>query len=278
MALPSQFNRNYELTVQVTGGTAVVIVPPMRVSFSANKAADGGLNKLTISIYNLSAAHRLALSKDAEDSKRVAIALRVGYRDTMPVLFKGTVFRGTNSRAGADMVTVLECLDGGADFLSGFISSTVKGKARGIDAVLDGLPNTGKGKLTSAGDVIRPLVLVGSPARLLDGLTEEDESWYVDDEQLFILKRDEVTSSYIPVINAASGLLNTPSRQMQKVTFETLMSPALRIGGLCQLESVSAPQMDGIYKIYSIGYNGDNYGSTWSQSVTGLLLKNYKVI
>ena len=278
MALLSRFERDYELTVQVSSGEAVVVKPPMRVSFSANKSAVGGLNKLTANIYNLNPTHRLALAKDAEDPKRIAIAFHVGYKDSMQLLFKGTVHRGTNTREGADFVTELECLDGGHDFLTGFTSATVKGKARAVDTVLADLPNIGKGKLTTLTDTTRPIVLVGPPARLLDRLVGEDESWYVDDEKLFVLKEGEVISNFIPVVNAATGLLNTPTREALKVTFDTLLNPTLRIGGLCKLESVSAPQMNGVYKIDQIGYNGDNYGSTWAQSVTCLLATDYKVI
>ena len=278
MALPSRFERDYELTVQVTSGEAVVVRPPMRVSFSANKSAVGGLNKLAVQIYNLTPTHRLALAKDAEDPKRIAISFRVGYKDSMQLLFKGTIHRGTNAREGADFVTELECLDGGHDFLTGFTSATVKGKALAVDAVLADLPNTGKGKLTTLTDTTRPIVLVGPPARLLDRLVGGGETWYVDDEKLYILKDREVVSNFIPVVNAATGLLNTPTREASKVTFDTLLNPTLRIGGLCKLESISAPQMDGIYKMESIGYNGDNYGAVWSQSVTCLIAQGYEVI
>lgn len=278
MALPSRFNRDYELTVQVSSGDAVVVKPPMRVSFNANKSAVGGLNKLTVNIYNLTPTHRLALAKDAEDPKRIAISFRVGYKDSMQLLFKGTIHRGTNTREGPDFVTELQCLDGGHDFLTGFTSATVKGKARAVDAVLGDLPNTGKGKLATLGDATRPIVLVGPPARLLDRLVGEGETWYVDEEKLYILGDKQVVSNFIPVVNAATGLLNTPTREAFKVTFDTLLNPTLRIGGLCKLESVSAPQMDGVYKIDAIGYNGDNYGKVWSQSVTCLVVQDYEVI
>ena len=144
--------------------------------------------------------------------------------------------------------------------------------------MLADLPNTGKGKLTTLTDTTRPTVLVGPPARLLDRLIGEGETWYVDDEKLYILKDDEVVSNFIPVVNAATGLLNTPTREALRVTFDTLLNPTLRIGGLCKLESVSAPQMDGIYKIDAIGYNGDYYGAAWAQSVTCLVAPNYKAI
>lgn len=269
----SRFDRNFELTV-----LDVVITPPMRVAFSANKSVSGGLNRLTVRLYNLNQTHRLALAKDAEQVKRIPLLFSVGYQDTLRLLFKGTVHTGKNMREGPDMITEMECLDGGFDYLNSFTSKTVRGKTRAVDALLDDMPNTARGKVTNQRPLIRPKVLVGSTGKLISELVNEDETWYIDDEKLYIVKDNEVVSSFIPVVNAATGLLNTPTRENQKVTFDTLLNPSLKIGGLCKLESTSAPYMNGVYKIDSMGYEGDNYGASWSQSVTGLLAGGYSVL
>ena len=274
----SRFKRDYELTVQVSAGQSVVVRPPMRVSFGGNKSVVGGLNKLTLNIYNLKQSNRLALVKDVEQQIRIPLSLSVGYEDGLQLLFKGTVHRGSNSREGPDMVTELECLDGGFDYLNSFTSETVRGKRRTIDTILGDMPNTGTGKITAQQDLIRPKVLVGSSAKLIDDIVGEGETWYIDDEKLYIIKDGEVVSSFIPVVNSATGLLNTPTRDQSKITFDTLMNPTLKIGGLCRMESSSAPHLDGVYKIDTMGYSGDNYGSKWGQQVTGLLAAGYTVL
>jgi hypothetical protein len=181
-------------------------------------------------------------------------------------------------REGPDYITELECLDGGFDYLNSFTSKTVKGKERAIEAVLGDMPNTGRGKLTAQSALIRPRVLVGASGQLIDDLINDGETWYIDDEKLYILKDNEVTSSFVPVVNAATGLLNTPTREQSKVTFNTLMNPTLKIGALCALESTSAPHLDGIYRIETIGADGDNYGDKWTQKVTALLASGYTVL
>lgn len=275
----SRFNRDYELTVQVASGRSVTVTPPMRIAFSADKSVSGGLNKLTARVYNLKQSNRLALVKDAEDRKRIPISLSVGYQGSMQLLFKGTVHKGSNFREGADMVTEMECLDGGHAMLTGFTSETVRGKSQAVEAIRKNLPEIGRGKITGMAPLIRPRVLVGASTKLIDELLDEDDqTWYIDDEKLYIIRDDEVVSSFIPVVNAATGLLNTPTREQSKVTFDTLLNPALKIGGLCSLVSASAPHLNGVYKIESMGYNGDNYGSDWSQSVTALLASGYKVL
>lgn len=274
----SRFDRNFELIVQVSDNLAVEVKPPIRVAFSSNKSVAGGLNQMTLRVYNLNQSNRLALVKNPEEIKYIGISFSVGYQDNLHLLFKGSVHRGENFREGADMITELECLDGGYDYLNSFTSRTVKGKTKALTALLSDLPNTEKGKVTEQSALLRPKVLVGQTMQLIDSLINEGESWYVDDEKLYILKDDEVVSSFIPVVDASTGLLNTPSRENYRVTFETLMNPSLKIGGLCNLVSVSAPHLNGVYKIDSMSYNGDNYGSDWVQSVTGLLAGNYRVI
>lgn len=274
----SRFNRDYEVVVRVRDMQTVTIKPPMRLSFDSAKSVAGGLNKLTARIYNLQQSNRLALVKDAEQIKRIPLTFRVGYEGTMQLVFKGTVHRGLNFREGPDQVTELECLDGGFDFLNSFTARTVKGKQRAIDAILGDMPNTGKGKMSDQPVLVRPRVLMGASAKLIDDIVDSGESWYIDDEKLYIIKTDEVVSNFIPVVNAASGLLNTPTREMSKVTFESLMNPTLKIGIRCRLASTSAPHLDGTYKIIEMGQSGDTHGAKWQQSVTGLLISGASVL
>jgi len=273
----SRFDRDFELTVSVGGGREVIVKPPMRISFSANKSVSGGLNKLTCRIYDLQSSNRLALTKDAEGREVIPISLRVGYKGTMALIFKGTVFRGQNFREGPDFITELESQDGGAQVLGTFISTTVRGKNRAIEAVRQAT-GLGKGKMTTQEPLVRPRVMIGPTARVLDELLEEGATWYVDDEQLYVLKSDDVISNFVPVVNTVTGLLNTPTREQSKVTFDTLMNPTLRIGALCKLESQSAPHMNGLYRIIEMGYSGDNYGTSWTMSITALPAGDYTVL
>ena len=272
-----RFNRDYELTIAVGQSRTVVVRPPLRVVFSVEKSVAGGLNKATFRVYNLQESNRLALVRDIEDTSVIPVQMRVGYDGELGMIFKGTVQRGRSFREGPEMVTELECLDGGTQVLGTFVNQTVRGSDKAVDAVRKAA-GLDKGKLTTQPPITRPRVLVGSVSRLRDDLVEGGATWYINDEQLFTLKQNEVISRFVPVVNASTGLLNTPSRQMQRVTFDTLMNPALRIGGLCSLESVTAPHMNGVYRIDEIGYSGDNYGSDWSQSLTGVLAGNYEVV
>lgn len=260
-----RFNRDYELIIN-----GIVIIPPMRVSFSVEKSAAGGLNKATIRIYNLKEANRLALVKDAEQKKYIPVSLSVGYDKKISLLYKGSVNIGRNSREGTDFITEIESLDGGYDLINSFTSKTVKSDP--VKAILDDMPNTEKGKITKQQALIRPRVMVGASVNLLPG------GWYIDEEKLHILAPGEVVSGFIPVVTAATGLIDTPTREASKITFSTVLNPALKINGLCQLESKTAPHLNGVYILQSMSYTGDNYGTDWSQKITGIPAGSYKVL
>jgi len=226
----SRFLRDFELVIQPPGGSTVVVKPPARVVFSCDKSITGGLNRLNLQIYNRNETNRLAIVKDAEERKRIPIVLRVGYEGNVETIFQGTIHTCSNDRRGADFVSDIEALDGGEDYLTGYTSKTVTNKQQAVDAIIESLPNTEPGKLTALKEITRPKVLVGNPLRLLPSLLQPGETFYIDNEQLFIVKDDEVVQTYVPLVEARTGLLKTPQRQAQKITFETLMNPALKLG------------------------------------------------
>jgi hypothetical protein len=268
----SRFDRNYSLIIELKNST-VEIKPPMQIAFKANKSIYGGLNKATVQIYNLQESTRLKLVKDPEDNDvHIPFSLAVGYGTDLDVLFKGSMYTGSNARSGVDFITTIESLDGGFDFLNSFTSKTVKTKDAAIDALVADMPNTSKGFIAKQTPVIRPVVMVGNTARLIQQQLKDDETYYIDNETLYIIKKSEVTGNFVPVVSAETGLMNTPDRQNKRVTFQTLLNPAVKIGNKAKLVSLTTPHLNGIYKVEDIGYAGDYYGSDWMQEVTGVLI------
>lgn len=311
------FYRDYRLTVGI-GNQAVIIEPPMSVSFKALETVDKkSLGKLSASINGLKPSTRLQLVKAEDDEKYIPVRLEVGYNGKLRQVFQGSVKSGAVNREGPVHVVSLECEDGGHDYINSFTSRTVRGKEQVVDSVLLDMPNTKKGSVTSQQQLIRPKVLVGSSSKILTDMLAPDESFFIKDERIHILKDNEVTSGNIPVVNARSGLLNTPqstkgsaqadgsqkptstnspntdpggaskddvdsstlvSQVKGQIVFDTKLNPMLRIGGLCAMESVTNPALNGVYKIYQIETSGQYTGAALSQKVTARPAGNYKVI
>lgn len=265
----SRFDRDFRLTITTDEGVFTYL-PPFRIQFSALKSTDGGLNKMTCKLFGLSEQKRLSLVKDAEQNKRITLEFFVGYQGRLERVFIGNVFRGANS-LGDTFETILETYDGGFDFINSYTSKTVIGKQNAINAVIDDMPQTEAGSITIASEIVRPKVLVGSSSELLRQMANEGQDFWIDNNRVNILGKDEVIDDYTPIVTSSTGLLGVPERELEKVTFETLINPFVRIGGLCQLKSKIAPHLNGRYRIFSIGYDGDNEGNTWKQTVTGFL-------
>lgn len=271
----SRFNRDFKLQIQTDSGI-IEIGSPLKITFDVMKSDYGGLNKSTIKVYNLSEQKRLALTKDNEQDKYIPISLAVGYEGGIETIFKGSVQRGSNQKQGADIVTELYCLDGGYDIRTSFINTISNSSA--IDTIIGEMPNTSKGKVATQTQLSRPRVLVGDPSSLLDQVIGDGQAWFIRDEAVYVLGESDVTSSFVPEVSAKTGMVSTPEREQSQVTFETLMNPALKIGGLCSIKSKFAPHLNGVYKLKTISYTGDNYGQSWNQTCTGELNPNYTVI
>lgn len=269
--------RDYELSVFADGG-AITVTPPFQIAFKCLKSIAGGLNRLDVDIKGLSESSRLAIVKDAEERKRIPVIFRVGYEDRKETIFQGTLWKGSNDRQGPEFISSLQCLDGGEDYFNGFTSKTVTDKNLAVDQVLADLPNTRRGKITEQATLTRPKVLVGNPIQLLKRYLQPGETLYIDNEQLFIIKDDEVVESFAPLVAPRTGLLSTPEKENQKITFETLINSSLKLGSLCNLESTGATYLNGTYRIESMTYTGDYEGQDWKQSVTALIGAGFKVL
>lgn len=274
--MTERFLRDYSLTIGI-GARAVTIAPPFRITFSADKSDDATLNKLTLKIYNLAESKRRLLVRDSDEGDYFPLDLKVGYQGKLETIFRGSIDTAGSEREGAEFVTSIECLDGGNDFLKGFVSAAVTTKAAAFDAILGTLPNTARGKIGANTEIIRPKILVGNSIAVTQEMLEPDQRWFIDDERLNILRGDEVVSSFAPVISAETGLLNTPKADKKEVTVSTMLNPAVKVGGLFRLISVTAPHLNGIYKASVITYSGDYDGNDWMQAITGEIAANYTV-
>lgn len=275
--MTDRFLRHYELTIGI-GAQAVTILPPLRIAFSADKSDKADLNKMTLKIYNLGPDKRHKLVRDSDDKNGsyFPIDLKIGYQDRVETIFRGSIDEAGSVREGAEFVTTLTCLDGGHDFLKGFISTSVTSKGAAIDAVLKTMPNTAKGKIGAQADITRPKVLVGNSMATIQDMLDPDQRWFIDDERLNILGGNEVVSGYAPVISAETGLKAVESDK-KEITATTWLNPSVKVGGLILLKSVVSPHLNGVYKVSLITYTGDYDGNDWDQKITAEISENHTV-
>jgi len=274
----SSFNRAYILNA-TKGTLETTIEPPFRLQFQCNKSTEGdALNKLQCTLYGLKESTRDIFHKDDDSEALVKIELSVGYDGTIKRLFIGELNQGGSGLTSNGFVTGFDALDGGHDYLNSYTAVTVSGKGNAIDAIIADMPNTTKGKITAAPDLVRPKVLMGASSKLIEDLTGDGESFYIDEGKINIVKPDEVVSNYTPVVSPETGLITTPEIEGLKRTFETMLNPFIILGGKLSLQSSLNKKANGVCKITSIAYSGDTEGQDWKQAVTCILLPNFKVL
>ena len=269
-----RFNRNYEVEIN-DGRSVTVITPPIRIAFECAKSTFGGLNTLNMQIYNLTRTKSQAFVKDTEQQKKLTITLKVGYGEALETLFSGDVNRGFVSKQGTDIINSLQILDGGFGANYGYISQTVKTRAEINNALVSTMPTVTIGSITQQSELIRPRVLVGNCNKIFQQQLDPDQEYFIDNNQVFIMKKNEYLANYIAVVSPATGLMNTPEREFTLVSFQTMLNPVIRIGGLVDLESTTASYLNGVYRVQQIITKGDNYGNDWTQTITGQLAEGF---
>lgn len=290
-----RFGRKYELKIITLDDKEITITPELRITFDVTKSIKGSLNKATVQIYNLSQTNRDKIKKDEDEKKEGAtetkpkdenskrelppdymqFELKVGY-SKIETIFKGAIAVAKSKREGANFVTTIEAYDGLYDLKNSYTSKVVKGNVS--SQIIQDMPTVKQGKITEQSPLLRPRVLVGNSFKLIEQNLEENETFYIDDGVIHIIKEKEVTSSYIPLVNSSTGLLNSPDLAEKEVFFETQMNPLIKIGCLIQLESLYEKRLNGIYKVNTIHYTGDYFGSDWKQEVFCVACNDYKVI
>ena len=273
----SRFGRDYELIIKTNTGEAIIIRNPIRIQFDAVKSVDSGLNSCRVRIYNLSKDKRKKLVKDDTDTNtKLEFLLKAGY-NKIETLFKGFILESFSEKSGADIVTTIVSMDGLVDAQGSYTSTTVK-KGDAINVILKDMPNTTRARISDRPVVNRAKVLVGNSLKLVENNLKDDETYYIDEGKLYIIKQNEVVSDIIPLVNASTGLLNTPTKKKYEVTFNTLLNPTIRIGCQVKLESIYAENLNGTYKVLTITYRGDSSGTDWSQEVICVRLNETKLL
>jgi len=245
-----RFMRDYELIITFNDDV-LVIRPEIRIQFEAQKSIYGKLNNCSVKIYNLSENKRKRIVKDKTDTNvKIGFLLKAGY-DRLQTIFKGDIWEAYSVRAGVDIITNIKSIDGAFGYVNSYTSKVVKGSDY-RKLLADDLIGLQSGYMCKAPELFRPRVLVGNTYKLFEESLQDDESLYIDEEKLYIIKDDEIIDEFIAIVNAETGLMGTPIRKEQEVSFVSLINPTIRIGGLVKLESVTAKHLNGLYKVHTI--------------------------
>lgn len=259
------YDRVASLIIAPTSGADGIELGNLRFTFSVEKTSTSEGNKANIKIYNLASQTR-----DSIQIKDQAVSLEGGYKDLSQRIFAGVIKRFEHKRNGVNIVTELECKDGGQDlegveFQKTYGTGTSKTKI--IRDVIREMPHTDEGMLSSTaitGSISAKLSMSGSARRCLDRLAKSwNFEWSIQDGAIQVL--DELgttnTQSLALVLSPESGLIGVPVKTDRGAKFKSLMIPSLKPGSYV---TVKSEFLSGHYKVDSLKHAGDTHGTEWS--------------
>ena len=277
--MPNKGQRSFKLSVQKDDGTTLVIRNPFTLEFTIERNNMSSVNTAEIRIYNLSKRSRNHIRRDLNDFGVVKkIRLEAGYGDRISTIFQGTISQGYSTRQGVNSITTIISKDGGWQAVNSIFSKAFpngtekKAIVDDIAAKLakDGIATGAIGKVD--GKISRGVAVSGSSFDALRKVI--GENFFIDNETLHVLSDSESLKGNIIVINAKSGLLNTPTLERIFVTFDILLEPKLKVGQRIKLDSNFVDKdINTVYKIVGVNHKG-----VISEAVNGACVTTVKCL
>lgn len=216
----ARFDRVYRLLVGKTGGQALEIVPPIRLTFDIAKTAGEAPNDAKITLYNLAAGTRGAL-----EEPNLRCVLYAGYAEEGgPLLMaSGSVVYAYTRFAPPDVITELTVKDGYIEVRDTAVSIGLGPGAQASAIIRDiarqmGLP------LVMADDVPdrrweQGFSFYGAARTALHKVTQGTGlEWSIQNQQLQVVQRLGTTRRQAVVLAVDTGLLGQPERTREAAT------------------------------------------------------------
>lgn len=276
-----KFGRNYIMTIQSSRfSPPIVIGLPFTIDFTVTRNSYSSSNDARITLYNLSEYHRNLLRQDQWDksvSATLNITLQAGYGSgpQYPIIFQGNTTRAYSVRQGVNYLTILDAFDGGKAYQNA-ISNLQFTAGQSIASVYSALINDllpygiSKGAVsTYLGNLAKGVSFSGNTMDILRDLT--NSNFFVDNLKANILQQGDAIGGNTVTINAASGLLGTPIKENQWLSFDIIFEPRIVIGTVINIDSLTAVNTyNGIHKVVSVQHRGTISAAVAGNCITSL--------
>ncbi len=275
------FNRSASVVITTKLGGPLNI-SGLKIVFSIKKTLSTFSNSARVNIYNLSkrAFDKIAVEDD--------LILNAGYTDGAgeKLLFKGDIQKISRVNTGTDIVTKLQCDDGGLK-LREIRGQRSYGNGVGvlqiIGEILDAFsfPPRQHAPFTDA-KYLHGLSLVGSAREWLSKLTDRiGVEWSIQNGEAQLLLKGGVNLTPPISVSELNGMLGSPdslddtrgelslNKRDSGWRVRSLVNPEIEPGGRL---NITSNDVNGLFRIEEVDHFGDTFGSDWQTivQVTGL--------
>ena len=148
--------------------------------------------------------------------------------------------------------------------------------------------SSGQVDANTASSLLRGKALFGPAKDILRQSSQaNNQNWSIQNGQLQVVNKGGLLSTQAIFLNSQSGLIGTPEQTSKGIKAKCLLNPLFKIGGkviineeniaLEKIKSDSKKEKpegkpatiakDGAYKIISIEFSGDTFGSDWASDL-----------
>ena len=275
------FNRSASVVITTKLGIPLDI-SGLKIVFSVKKTLSTFSNSARVNIYNLSrrSFEQIAVEDD--------LILNAGYIDGAgeKLLFKGDIQKISVEHLGPDIITKLQCDDGGLklreirgnlSYGTGVLALQIIGEILSAFS----FPSRQHATFTDA-KYLHGFSHVGSAKEALSKLTEKiGVEWSIQNGEAQLLLKGGVNLTPPIPVSALNGMIGSPdlfddiqgelslNKRSSGWRVRSLVNPEIEPGGRL---NITSSNVNGLFRIEEVDHFGDTFGADWQTiaTVTGL--------
>lgn len=279
MASNVKFNRQAKVTIN--NGK---VIDGLRISFRVERVAGDAYAKLKLDIFNL------VLRKENEVgnilNKGDVITLEAGYEDNVSVLFLGTITNIVITKVQIDTITTVYCSDNRNESRP-LINSSYRNQSSLVSVISDIAfeANIDIAEISIDSQNIKGNLTYSKPFdEIMNSLANTyDFTWYVYNFELYLYQnRTANINKQVLLINASTGLLDTPILTQKGIDIKMLLEPSVKWKDIYEVQSGGLQLAQGNLEIndritagegrqsvLSVIHTGDTHSNTWFTEIEG---------
>lgn len=272
----------YQIKAQGADGAVTTIELPFTSEIGIRREIQSSPAEADVTIYNLNMNSRENLYFDRYNFAGYrTFEIYLGYGGQLSLCFKGNIMECYSVRKGVNFETHINAWDGGAFFVSGWNSRSYKNSApsKQIEA-LQGEVAESKvvvGKVSErldddAYEILRPVAYYDKTYDNIKNIAGDNYDTFVENEKLYVMRKDEARDGAVTLISAETGLIETPRKQEYTLEVTMMLEPRLQVGQMAELQSITAPRFNGTYKIIGVDHNATISENESNENKTKVIL------
>lgn len=282
--MADKFGRNYTLYAQISPNDPAVVSigSPFTVEFDIEKLVDAQGNSSTFKIFNLNPYTRSKLRFDFynNDINR-RLTFFAGYGNTLSKLYDGNITRASSSREGDTFITTIESAEGAisdGNSEGNFTFNSGVTRAFMLQTMAQQLSTNTNGAIQvgAISDYSQKNMRATSfSGNIIDSMNEISGGGVFFDNGLVNVLQDGdyISGEGYPILNAATGLLGTPQREVKFIRVTVLFEPRIKLGQIIKLQSLTADEtINGNFKVVALKHRGTISDAVCGEAITELTL------